>query len=307
MKTNQITSLKQAQRTYVQDITKEARTFTQCLTAAVRATRPAHLSPFFELANVPAQDASNTEIKKWAQEMDIMGRLPYYEAKDGSRTFLTLTPDRKKALTLTEADGIESIRNLAGVDREILSSTQAGGGAIKEALFYVTKKVKRPIVLERGTDIIRYKVDAAGKRCTEIVDVVYYIADNHRLFNVRDVACAYLEALGVPAVIAGLEAEAMEQKAASAVLKATAAAAKATATAAAAKATATAAAAKEAEKIKAAAAVAERNKMTAAEASAVVAAAAKADSTADVQAATEPTPQSKKSNTRTKASQVITK
>lgn len=307
MKTNQSTSLKQAQRTYVQDITKEAKSFTQCLTAAIRATRPASLAHFFEAANVPAQDASNTSIKQWAQDMDIMRRLPYYEAKDGSRTFITLTPDRKKALTLTEADGIESIHNLSGVEREILNSTKEGCGAIKEALFYVIKKVKRPIILERNANIIRYKVDAAGRRCSEVVDVVYYIADNHRLFMMRDVAHAYLEALGVPAAIAEAEAAEMEQKAAIAVLKATAAAAKAVATAAKAGDAAKALQSKAAEKIKAAEKVAESNKMTATEAASVVASAAKADGTADEQAATAPTPQRKKSNTRTKASQVITK
>ena len=311
MKTNEMKesqALRQAQRQQMKEYQLEAFSLRSALFACVRANRVPTLVPFYEKAGAPAQNASNSEIEKWAFR-EIRQMLPYYTTENGEYKQATTTRDATKATKFTEKDEATIIHNVVGVKSETLQSCTTG--ALHIRLFYTERQTKTPqfipVRYPDGTthDVPEY--DKNGKRVYKHNTVRDYITEGAGKYSIRQVATAFLQFIGVPAAIAAAEAEEAAYRAAMQVLRAAKAAEQAQYKAAAATSCGQDMQQKASEKYKKALEIQDATGMSVEKACEVLSAHALESKQADEQAATAPQGCRQKANTRTPASKVVNK
>ena len=285
------------------------KSFNTAAIAVLSAEREQSLQTFFDAAAVPAIDASKQAQKDWARA-NILPLLPVCTiAAVGGVTFTT---NKEKAYQFTEDVTADAFKNCGALSVEFGAAT-GQNGALRTAYFYHERAKRVPVVAkDLGAAGKVYKVDESGARVFELVTVREYIAKRGDVFTAAEVINAFFAAVGITQAIAAEALEAAKLKAAKAVAAAELAAAKAATTAADAAEKAKNAKKRASEKAAAAVQVQAAENMTAADAAAIISEdASKKAATQGEQAEQASRAKGeqvrKKANTRTKASEQITK
>ena len=301
---SQLTKAAKAQKSA---ILANFRTFNVGAVAVLTAERAEFLQPYFERAAVPAVSASRSALIGWARS-NMLPQLPACEGFGG----VCFTTNKEKAHTFAEGFDVSAFRNCGELSAEI--GAKLAEGAPRSCYFYRVRFKRVPVVLvDNGAAGKVYKVTEDGKsRVFDIVEYREYIAERSDSFSPAELVGAFFSACGIPAAIAAEAAEALQLKAAKAAKAAEDAAARAAATAADAAKRAAAAEIRAAEKAEKAAEVVGACGLTAAERSEILTADAQKQAAKQAEQAEKASKAKgenvrKKANTKTKASEQITK
>ena len=208
---SQLTKSARAQK---KQIIANFRTFNFGAVATLGAARAEFLTPYFEAAGVPEIGASNSACIKWARA-NMLPLLP--ACTISSVGGVCFTADKSKAQTFEEGTSAEAFRNCGALSSELGASLGEGKG--RAVYFFRTRSRLVDVVLQdNGAAGKVYKVDEkTGKRAKEVQEFREYITKRADTFTPAEMADAFLAACGVPAAIAAEAAQALSEKAAKAV------------------------------------------------------------------------------------------
>lgn len=301
-------NLKKATKAQKNAFLASFKTFNAAAVVILSAEREPALVPYFEKANAPETDASKQAQKDWAREI-VLPLLPACLLP--SVGGVTFTANKEKALIFDEATTPDAFRNCGELLQELGASLGEGKG--RAVYFYREKQKRVPRVREDfGAAGKLYETDKSGARVFDIVTVREYICKRGEQYTPAEFIAALFAALGITQEIAEQAARALELKAAKAVHAAEIAAERAKATAERAKEQATKAKKRAAEKAEKAEQVRQDKGLTGAEVANIL----QEDATKQAEQAAEKAEGEsikagenvrKKTNTKTKASEQITK
>lgn len=285
--------------------------------ACIEAAREEGLKEYYNLAGVPAVNASNKAKKAWLDEKisPAFGQLFNGRKWVGA----VLQTKKEKSFSFIESEDIASnCKNINGLQVEYGKSTGKEGALRSAFLFIECQKLVDIVLQDNGAAGKVFKVDEkTGKRARKKVTYKKYVTlrpidkSGKELYTLEDFIDVFFRVLGIPQAIAAEIADRAQLRAAKTIAAANQAAA--VAAAAAAKANADAVKADEKAKAKADAAKATQAKqgMTAAQAQKIVQADAERKAAEQAEKNEGESMKAgenvrKKANTKTKASQQVT-